>query len=511
MRFTVPLLGLASLALQQAFAKVYFQEPFDEFNTATRWVHSKAQSDYGEWQLSTGALVADPLVNQGLRTMTNESHYALAAPLDQPFHTKGKTLVLQYSVRFDKVIDCSGSYIKLFPVDLDPEQLTKKSPYHVMFGPDLCGSSHSVKVLLGHKGKNYDIKKTISPINDQLTHLYTFILYPDLSYKVLIDYKIKAEGTVAKDWNVIQPKMIEDKTAEKPKDWDDRAMIDDPQDQPPEDYENQPEEIPDPDAVKPDDWDEEMDGTWEVPMIKNPDHIVWFPRSIPNPDYQGVWKAPLIENPDYEEDPDVATYNIGYVGFDLWQVTPGTIMDNIVITDSVKYARQVAEETWSKYRKAERKAKKALDIERGLVMNDRTYADDDGDDDNAKGPGFKSGLNKVNDDFKLVEENEQIAIGSESRELGEKDKPQEQPPAQAIPVEQEGQQQSKPTPDTPHQALVVDPDHTTTVTKPLKVQDEKLETIATYEKPSGVPVQAEEGNEGLPIQELPAVPLHDEL
>ncbi|KAJ1955578.1 hypothetical protein IWQ62_005498, partial [Dispira parvispora] len=493
-------------------AKVYFQEPFDEFNTATRWVHSKARPDYGEWELSTGALVADPLVNQGLRSMTNDSHYALAAPLEQPFHTKGKTLVLQYSVRFDKVIDCSGAYIKLFPVDLDPEQMNNESPYHVMFGPDLCGSSHSVKVLLGHKGKNYDIKKPISPINDQLTHLYTLILYPDLSYKVLVDNKIKAEGTIAKDWSFIQPKMIEDKTAKKPKDWDDRAMIDDPEDQPPENYENQPEEIPDPNAVKPEDWDEEMDGEWEAPMIDNPDRMIWFPQSIPNPNYQGVWKAPMIDNPDYEEDPDVATYNIGYVGFELWQVTPGTIMDNIVITDSVKHARQVAEETWSKFRKAERKAKKALDVERGLVMNDRAYADDDNDGDDAENSNFKGGLSLANDDFTFVEESVQkVDIGSESQELDENSKAQEQAPAQAIPVEQDGQQPSKPTQDIPPQAPVVDSDDTTTVTKPLKAQDEKRETIATYEKPSGVPVQAKDGAEDLPEQELPTVPLHDEL
>merc|ERR1712107_768481 len=78
----------------------------------------------------------------------------------------------------------------------------------------------------------------------------------------------------------------------KPEDWDDRAKIDDPEDEKPEDW-DKPEHIPDPDATKPEDWDDEMDGEWEPPMIDNPEYKgEWKPRQIDNPAYKGPWIHP---------------------------------------------------------------------------------------------------------------------------------------------------------------------------------------------------------------------------
>ncbi|RKP36243.1 Calreticulin precursor, partial [Dimargaris cristalligena] len=359
MRSSIALLGLASLALQLAAAKVYFREEFDQFDTTSRWVQSRAKNNFGRWELATGALVADPAINQGLQTKGDSSYFALSAALEEPFKTYGKPLVLQYSVRFDRVIDCSGSYIKLYPANLDQLELTGESPFSVMFGPDMCGSSHFVKVLLSHKGKNYEIKKAISPINDQLTHLYTLIIKPNRTYQILIDNKRKAAGRLVDDFDFVQPESIPDTKATKPADWDDRLMIPDPEATPPADWVDHPQEIPDPEAQQPEEWDDDMDGPWEAPLLANPAYLSWNPPPVKNPNYQGPWSAPDIPNPKYNPKAKYLDYTLGYLGFDLWQVTSGVIMDNILVTDDVDYAKEFADATFTSLRKLERRAKKA--------------------------------------------------------------------------------------------------------------------------------------------------------
>lgn len=60
-----------------------------------------------------------------------------------------------------------------------------ETPYSIMFGPDICGSSSKkVHVILGHQGKNYLIKKDIPAKSDELTHVYTLVLKPDNTYQV---------------------------------------------------------------------------------------------------------------------------------------------------------------------------------------------------------------------------------------------------------------------------------------------------------------------------------------
>jgi len=41
-----------------------------------------------------------------------------------------------------------------------------------------------------------------------------------------------------------------------------------------------------------------------------------------------------IANPEYEDDDAVYKFDdLGFIGFDLWQVKGGTIFDNVIITD----------------------------------------------------------------------------------------------------------------------------------------------------------------------------------
>lgn len=72
-----------------------------------------------------------------------------------------------------------------------------------------------------------------------------------------------------------------------------------------------PETIDDKSAEKPEDWDDEMDGAWEAPQISNPDFKgEWKPKRIPNPAYKGEWEHPQIDNPEYVHDPAVYSYEV---------------------------------------------------------------------------------------------------------------------------------------------------------------------------------------------------------
>merc|ERR1711956_160829 len=96
-------------------------------------------------------------------------------------------------------------------------------------------------------------------------------------------------------------------------------MIDDPAEKKPDDWVEE-KRIVASEAKKPDDWDDEEDGEWEAPMNDNPA-------------YKGDWTAKRIANPEYEDDDAVYKFDdIGFVGFDLWQVQGGTIFDNVIIT-----------------------------------------------------------------------------------------------------------------------------------------------------------------------------------
>merc|ERR1712241_322534 len=95
----------------------------------------------------------------------------------------------------------------------------------------------------------------------------------------------------------------------------------------------------------PDDWDDEEDGEWEAPQI-------------PNPDYKGPWEHPMIPNPDYVDVGDVYERGeMGYVGFEIWQVKAGSIFDNIIVTDSIEEAEAFMKETFDaeKEKEAEKK------------------------------------------------------------------------------------------------------------------------------------------------------------
>jgi calreticulin len=348
-RAFVAVLYLAMMALSSA--TVYFKETFEDDSWEKKWINSKskeAEGTLGKWELSHGKYYNDAAKDKGIKTSQDARFYQVSVELDKPFSNEGKDLIVQYSVKHEQRIDCGGAYIKLLPSGLDQSQFNGDSVYNIMFGPDICGSStRKTHLIFNYKGKNHLVKKEIKAETDEFTHLYTMILKPDNTYKVLIDENEVASGSLKDDWDMLLPKQIKDPNAKKPEDWDDRKMIPDPADKKPEGWDDIPAEITDPNAKKPEDWDDELDGEWEAPMIDNPDYKgEWQPKMIDNPAYKGEWVHPMIANPDYVDDDTLYRFTDNkYLGIEIWQVKAGTIFDNFLVTDDISEANKFAELT----------------------------------------------------------------------------------------------------------------------------------------------------------------------
>ena len=214
--------------------------------------------------------------------------------------------------------------------DVIIDEFSGQTPYKIMFGPDVCGSTRRVHVILERNGQGRMIKKQIDFNNDELTHMYTLVIsQPSQKYRVLIDGKEVASGNIADDVEDMSdvPSMIPDPKAVKPANCVEEAQIVDTEDK------------------KPEDWDDSEE---------------WTPRMIDNPEYKGEWTAPLIPNPNYKADPSIAVYNdLAFIGFDLWQVKAGTIFDNILVTDSFAEAQRALETLFLPFVESENAAYKA--------------------------------------------------------------------------------------------------------------------------------------------------------
>lgn len=389
MRAAFALLCLVGLA----GATVYFEDKFND-DWTKRWQISdwkKSSGEQGEWLHTAGKWYKDE-ADKGIQTSPDARFHNAWAEMSESFSTEGKTMVLQFQVKHEQKLDCGGGYLKLVPASSADKMphFSGETPYSIMFGPDMCGSTKRVHVIFTYKGTNLLIKKTITPESDQLSHVYTLIVKPDNTYDVLIDGESKQSGSLYDDWDFLKPKTIKDPEAKKPDEWDERRRIPDPEDVKPEGWDDIPEQISDPEATKPEDWDDEDDGEWEAPMIPNPEYKgEWKPKMIDNPEFKGIWEAPDIANPEFEDDPMIYKQDdMKYVGFELWQVKAGTIFDNILVTDDVEYAAKFRDETWGAMKEAEKAmfdeleaAKKAEEDAASKARDDEKAAMGDDEDD----------------------------------------------------------------------------------------------------------------------------------
>lgn len=109
------------------------------------WVQSTYNADkQGEFKVEAGKSPVDPIEDLGLKTTQDARFYGIARKISQPFSNRDKTMVLQFTVKFDKTVSCGGAYIKLLGSDIDPKKFHGETPYKIMFGKALV---HSVILL----------------------------------------------------------------------------------------------------------------------------------------------------------------------------------------------------------------------------------------------------------------------------------------------------------------------------------------------------------------------------
>merc|ERR550537_2131150 len=243
-----------------AAGEILFEETFSGDDWESRWVTSTwkgGNGPAGKWKATSGEWFSNEAEAKGIATTKDFHYHCTSAKLDKPFSSKGKTLVLQFSVKHEKkdTSFCGGGYIKLLPSDVDQKNFGGDSPYKIMFGPDLCGYDVSrIHAIFNFAGDNLlktsDIKLDYDDKN-QFTHLYTLQVNPDNTYEVFLDKKSKAKGKLHDDWKFPQ-KTKDDPTDSKPKDWVDEAKIDDPEDKQPEDWATEAK-IDDPEDKQPED------------------------------------------------------------------------------------------------------------------------------------------------------------------------------------------------------------------------------------------------------------------
>lgn len=92
--------------------------------------------------------------------------------------------------------------------DSEDKQLTADSdfsndvPYAVMFGPDKCGATNKVHLIIRHKNPKNNkweekhLKNAPTVPTDLKTHLYTLILRTDNSFEILIDNESASKGSL---------------------------------------------------------------------------------------------------------------------------------------------------------------------------------------------------------------------------------------------------------------------------------------------------------------------------
>ena len=67
----------------------------------------------GKWSIEESTVFPGFKNDKGLAVKSPAAHHAISAILPEPLDNKGKTLVVQYEVKFQKVHECGGAYMKL--------------------------------------------------------------------------------------------------------------------------------------------------------------------------------------------------------------------------------------------------------------------------------------------------------------------------------------------------------------------------------------------------------------
>ncbi|CCH44989.1 Calnexin [Wickerhamomyces ciferrii] len=419
-----------------------FFEQFDSEDWANLWKISKAKRDEeftynGRWSVEEPVVFPSFKGDKGLVLKTPAAHHAIHANFPTTFDNKDNTLVLQYEVKLQEGLKCGGAYLKLLSAEglpNDSNEFNNDTPYQIMFGPDKCGTTNKIHLIIRrkdqHTGEYEEKHLAVPPLARAVktSTLYTLIIKPDQDFEIRINGETVKAGNLVDDDTLLPglnpPKEVYDENDTKPEDWDDRPVIPDPnQLTKPEDWdefapytipdpnavkpeswdENAQEYIEDPEAEKPDYWDDEEDGEWIAPTILNPECLEhgcgkWEPEQIINPGYKGKWVQPTIENPNYKGEwepkkiPNPNYYEdlspsdlepIGGLGFELWSIENNILFDNIYLGHSINEAELIGNETFNPKYEIEQKEVLALapkakeaDKPNQNLFDDDEYADD---------------------------------------------------------------------------------------------------------------------------------------
>ncbi|KAH9996535.1 Calreticulin family-domain-containing protein [Russula vinacea] len=401
--------------------KAPFLEQFGD-GWEDRWTPSEATkktpvggetfSYVGKWAVEEASA---PVVegDYGLVAKSIASHHAISAPFEKAIDISNKPFVVQYEVKYQKGGNCGGGYLKLLEdgFQTSGKEFSDKTPWVVMFGPDLTCPGTKIHFIFRHKSPKtgeYEEKHLTVPPKPTIgktTNLYTLVLHPNNTYDVLFNGDSVNRGDLLENFTPpVNPSAeINDPEDKKPEDWVDTKRIPDPDATKPDDWDedepyeildeeaqkpegwldDEPLSIPDPDAEKPEEWDDEEDGDYIAPTVPNPKCIEapgcgewkrpykpnplykgkWFAEMIDNPAYKGEWAPRKISNPDYFEDltPVKSLNKIGGVGIELWTMTEDIMFDNIYVGHSIDDAKTFAEETFNIKHSLEMAAEKEKD------------------------------------------------------------------------------------------------------------------------------------------------------
>jgi calreticulin len=307
--------------------------------------------------VSAGSFYADRREQRGLQTLDDNRQYLISSRFKRCFNTSGRDFILQFTIRFENKVTKAQGFLKVFPESFKQNQFSSKSPWRILFGPDI--KEWMRKHIDFRVRRNRTEFVTTEPLlcfEDPLTHIFTLVIHANQSYKVLKDNFTDIESHLEDAFRYAPPREIPDPTAVKPDDWEDIETIDDPDDVPPPWAESIPPFVPDASAKRPPDWDDAAQGAWAPPLLPNPAYRPeWKPRRIPNPAFRGDWIPKNVSNPDYAPDPKFGKpEDICFIGIDVEQDVAGAIWDNILVTDDFEYAQKMLAETWAVFQDKER-------------------------------------------------------------------------------------------------------------------------------------------------------------
>jgi hypothetical protein len=134
----------------------------------------------GKWEVEEG----EPSIitgDKGLVAKSKAAHHAISAPFATPVDFAGEPLVVQYEVKYQKGGNCGGGYVKLLEdgFQTSGKDFDDKTPWVVMFGPDLTCPGTKLHFIFRHKNpitgeyEEKHLKTAPTPNINKETNLYT--------------------------------------------------------------------------------------------------------------------------------------------------------------------------------------------------------------------------------------------------------------------------------------------------------------------------------------------------